>query len=483
MSSSTSNTTCGIKIEFIVAVFECPNVSISQEELAAATKDHPDACLSAVAVSSPGRYCKIQHSEVFDQAGKESGHRSWLLPETEISYVLWLLNSINIGDNKNGLLAIYTNANCTLQVHIGAHLPTRGISRDQTKRILQLYALFERALDTVQSDQRIRYGPMDTLGWINQLMGANVPWQVLDQWYMSFPITQSHIDLSKLTVSRKSMRINDGLVVANRTIEFRQHASTLDIDEILGWANVCEAIVDYACAAQPWLLQQYAYNKWFDLEYSLPQVLADVGATQETVEHYERVLSADDSYERDVYSDSVQAISNHPMSELLQHVAAQRYLHFNRAASGMATNFKVLNGHYGWFPQGSPYAQYGSTLPVVAPEHMHTFQAAAMQTTTDMGTLLDGESLSRLSRSTSLDIASNQDLGPGDSASQVGTKRESFHTASTISDKADSALSLGVDADGKIDWVDEPEKSIQVENHDLEQEEHIELPERRRSIP
>lgn len=46
-----------------------------------------------------------------------------------------------------------------------------------------------------------------------------------------------------------------GHVVANRTFEFRQQAATLEVDEILYWVKICEAIVNCANALQPRHLQ------------------------------------------------------------------------------------------------------------------------------------------------------------------------------------------------------------------------------------
>ncbi|KAK4615656.1 hypothetical protein CLAFUW4_09826 [Fulvia fulva] len=148
-------------------------------------------------------------------------------------------------------------------------------------------------------------------------------------------------------------------------MEFLQHPATLYCEEVVAWINPCVGVVAFVEASTYGTPHSYIKDKWFDMHYSLPQVLTDIQVDSQAVEHYNNVLlsGTEYTYERQRYERTVSEVENHILRDLLVDVALQRYQKANRYTVSLTILEKVMLGEYGWLPAGSPL--HLPDLPIV----------------------------------------------------------------------------------------------------------------------
>lgn len=419
------------------SVYENHGIHISIEELKLAAQCGQSASLCAFSVSSPGRTTGIPQYKIFTDDGDKPDHDAWYSSESEIRFIFNRLSAINEAKGAEGILALYTNSNCTLQAHIGSHVPSRGIHPVQAKRMLQFFSLFERTLDRVQNSKRIRRGPMDTLSFFNILADPTFGWRELKEYVPYLPFLNSHVNIKRLLMDKE--------ISSNRTIEFGQHVATLDAEEVIAWLDVVESAVNWICNTEADVLQQYYWDRWFDIKYSLPQILVDIGAKTQTLQHYQQVLSPGGEYELKVYHATLEAAEGKSLFVLLQHIAIERFLNSNRADVGTVVNSKVMNGEYGWLPSGSPFAVPGAGLIIYREEDSYSYKNGVYLSSeegTPSNSTPEGSS-----PPSSVASLSDEELGPGDSCSQVNEEE-------TV-ERRDSGAE---EDEGNANWVFLPKK-------------------------
>ncbi|KAI6902080.1 hypothetical protein KC318_g777 [Hortaea werneckii] len=96
------------------------------------------------------------------------------------------------------------------------------------------------------------------------------------------------------------------------TIELRQHAGTLDVQQVLSWVDFVISAMRYSHVKQSY--EQMANTRFSDPEYDAIDLLAELGCHEHTVQHYTAQLHGNDCGE--LYADSKKAAASKIVSEL-----------------------------------------------------------------------------------------------------------------------------------------------------------------------
>ncbi|KAK3702363.1 hypothetical protein LTR37_014937 [Vermiconidia calcicola] len=394
-------------------------VKMSEEELRTVPKFEESFRCYPVEVRSPAFLWDATPSGLTSKGHLPDDHNPWFSPPLEISRALQLLNSVNQPMKDNGILRIYTNASSGLHVHVGSGVPSKGFSLQTVKNVLGFATIFERQLDSVQSVTRIGGSPLalrqptpnsyestqdlkGTPRWCRPLsvhharrtyrsieIDSNIiPPSGLEMdryplhrygestalheagstqnamaWSQVIQSAECLFDLEDLFNSSRFPKditvniLNLSAGQARKTIEFRQHAGTLEFEEIMAWVGAAVQTVDWCrCGKEEYLA--LVNSKWDDLSFSFPDLLRCIGATDDVVDHYNKVIKpmgsdyADQRYAEAMRIEHLHLLED-PLTPLVFEVESTRQRSRTARAVREHIEFKLLSGGYGRYPRSA----------------------------------------------------------------------------------------------------------------------------------
>jgi hypothetical protein len=142
------------------------------------------------------------------------------------------------------------------------------------------------------------------------------------------------------------------------TVEFRQHAGTLQSQETLPWLKVLTRLVEFAHETSEDEIMDMCLSHWPEKNFTSIDFLKMIGVDADTLQHYELVLgkSGPSSYADEVRRKERDAASAVPWNEVLSPMS--QYLIEKRTGAIRPENVsatiqaKLVRGGYGQFPAG-----------------------------------------------------------------------------------------------------------------------------------
>ncbi|KAK3700029.1 hypothetical protein LTR37_016189 [Vermiconidia calcicola] len=364
---------------------------MSEEELSTVPKFEERFHYYPVEVRSPAFLWDTTPSALASKGHLPDDHTPWFSPSSEISRALQLLNSRS---------------------------SEQGILSTDRKNVLGFATIFERQLDSVQNVTRIGGSPLalrkptpnsydstqdlkGTPRWCRPLsvhharrtyrsieIGSNIiPPSGLEMdryplhryressalreagstqnamaWSEVIQSAECLFDLEDLFNSRFPKDITVNILnlspgQAKKTIEFRQRAGTLNSEEIMAWVGAVVQLVDWCrCGKEEYLALEN--SKWDDLSFTFPDILRCIGATDDVVDHYDKVIKptgpdyADQCYAEAMRIEHLHPLEN-PLTPLISEVESTRQRTRTARAARDRIEFKMLSGGYGRYPRSA----------------------------------------------------------------------------------------------------------------------------------
>ncbi|RMZ11239.1 hypothetical protein D0864_01051 [Hortaea werneckii] len=144
------------------------------------------------------------------------------------------------------------------------------------------------------------------------------------------------------------------------TIEFRQHAGTLDVQQVLPWVDFVISAKRYSHDKQGH--KQMANTRFSDPDYDAIDLLTELGCNEQTIQHYTAKLYVDDAGE--LYADSTKLAALNKISRLstkeegriiapvLRRSIEQQAMAIDPVQVSRRIREKLLVGAYGQFSDG-----------------------------------------------------------------------------------------------------------------------------------
>ncbi len=142
------------------------------------------------------------------------------------------------------------------------------------------------------------------------------------------------------------------------TIEFRQHAGTLQIAEILAWVDVVVSMVSYAHAADDADFKKTCGDGWQTPNCNVLELLKTIWCADETIQHYAHKLGKagleGSDYASEQFKEVTEGLDAHPSGDplipLLRHVAHESKQETLASVVRERIDEKLKVGGYGQFP-------------------------------------------------------------------------------------------------------------------------------------
>jgi len=141
------------------------------------------------------------------------------------------------------------------------------------------------------------------------------------------------------------------------TIEFRQHAGTLEAIEAVSWMDVVTGIVRHAHETSDLAFAALVKDKWQSPQADTLALLATIGCSSRTLQHYERCLDphrTNDSHAEDMFTQETTVLTTFPIDDPLVSVQAVgiQKRHSNHSPANVRSRIaeKFRKGGYGQFP-------------------------------------------------------------------------------------------------------------------------------------
>ncbi|KAK5164946.1 uncharacterized protein LTR77_009611 [Saxophila tyrrhenica] len=265
----------------------------------------------------------------------------------EIATVLQALRSIEGVDCR-----FVTNVQAGLHVHMGWN--DEKIPLRVAKNVLQLCTAFERQLDQIHSTDRINNRSCRALSLFHmkQIDGdedgnENRESKKKDNFLLSNLYDIETLDSYKAIVNFDNLWWNWKEVDENApitgTIEFRQHAGSLDLAAIRNCIALTSTIVHYSASTPPLHFVQLLL-KGLDTTFTLRQLLQCLGCHEDLITYYSSLPRP-------------RSTSNPPprcpeISTLLAHLDASHQKHRDPTAIAELIAEKVEVWQYGVLPEG-----------------------------------------------------------------------------------------------------------------------------------
>ncbi|KAI7504949.1 hypothetical protein KC347_g8171 [Hortaea werneckii] len=144
------------------------------------------------------------------------------------------------------------------------------------------------------------------------------------------------------------------------TIEFRQHAGTLDVQQVLSWVDFVISATRYSYEKQGH--EQMANTRFSDPDYDAIDLLAELGCNEQTIQHYTAKLYGNDAAQP--YADSTELAALKKISRLstkeegriiapvLKRSIEQQAMAIHPLQVSRRIREKLLVGAYGQFSDG-----------------------------------------------------------------------------------------------------------------------------------
>ncbi|KAI7353981.1 hypothetical protein KC320_g3741 [Hortaea werneckii] len=155
------------------------------------------------------------------------------------------------------------------------------------------------------------------------------------------------------------------------TIEFRQHAGTLDVQQVFSWVDFVISAIRYSHEKQGH--EQMANTRFSDPEYDAIDLLAELGCNEQTIQHYIAKIYGNDAGE--LYADSTKLAALNKISRLstkeegriiapvLKRSIEQRAMAIHPVQVSRRIREKLLVGAYGQFSDGDLDKLFSSIDP------------------------------------------------------------------------------------------------------------------------
>lgn len=221
---------------------------------------------------------------------------------------------------------------------IGSATFHRRMNRDRAST----FKTREEAIDPVFYAAETR---LHVPAWLYIMMTTKSVMDLSDLWCMSM----GHMTNINLDNIRENLE--DG--GQKWTIEYRAHAGTLDVMEIVCWMDWTTKLTDYCSRISSVSLTEYIHSCWADPDFTFLQLLEDVGCQQETQEFYQRMFT--DKYAAERRDAVMEHESRYPDTDILKQLVevsenAKYEKKLHRHVQEKITR-KLHKGLYGKFPK------------------------------------------------------------------------------------------------------------------------------------
>lgn len=132
-----------------------------------------------------------------------------------------------------GALGITVNTTCGFHVHVGGFAPELPFF----KNIVKLYSRYESVIDALH--------PASRRGTTNRYCRslAAVDFSFVDSARSLDSVIQAQTGLPSHNYGRRFWKLNLAAYAKHRTVEFRQHAGTVDATKAIAWIKICLRMV------------------------------------------------------------------------------------------------------------------------------------------------------------------------------------------------------------------------------------------------
>lgn len=304
------------------------------------------------------------------------------------------------------------NSTCSTHVHVGNGQD--GFTLSTIKNLLSTVVACERVIDSLHATERIggstlsmqpQNGTLNTESARLQPVEFNMPWsahlsrsvynrrqgRVNSQHYpeaqlsnlaasqaafASLQVSSTRYDIpSWLDIIQKAREIADlmelqfaaahfstvnlqNLGLDKRTVEFRQHAGTLQSAEALAWVEVCGCLMEFASSTSEAAVKALCDGEWSGPLHTANDLLLTIGVSRKTRDHYRKVvavpLPSDGDYAAQVLRQELALANAWPsdsvLGPLVEYLIRERCNQLKSKTVATRIHAKLTNGCYGRFP-------------------------------------------------------------------------------------------------------------------------------------
>ena len=194
-----------------------------------------------------------------------------------------------------------------------------------------------------------RYGQEKELSLVGPLKTV-VAWHEVVQKAQTL---QDLIDLyAHLTAKHSSFNIQHCFREQGiNTLEFRQHAGTLDHNQVMAWVYATVRTVEWCELVNQNDFSSTIHREWDNPDFSFVDMLRSMDAPSDAIEHYGGVIDRSEAENDNVYDGALRVESQHPpgdpLTPLVRFVERQRHLNRSKEAVRKRIEHKHAFGCYG----------------------------------------------------------------------------------------------------------------------------------------
>jgi len=264
---------------------------------------------------------------------------------------------------------LVTNIETGFHVHVGNG--DLGFPLGTVKNIYSMATAFERCFDALHTTHRIQHGrniePMNPSNPPSFFFynGTNedrylLTWLDDIERYKTLGTFLKHFDCARGEfvnfTNGKSSNINFDNLLEQRpfeilpptTIEFRQHAGTLDVDEICAWILTVTNLVAWSHHVDYEYLDSFVEAKVFDTDFRMLQLLDILEVHPHAKAHFAQRLNLQDDAALRHAQVEIASASKGPFYTLVRGMEKARYTRSSARTMAAAIEGKLQDGLYGY---------------------------------------------------------------------------------------------------------------------------------------
>lgn len=156
------------------------------------------------------------------------------------------------------------------------------------------------------------------------------------------------------TVSLGNLEQRNAHKESKKTVEFRQHAGTLQAAEILAWIEVCVRLVEFASSTSEADVAALYAGEWSSPLHNANELLQTIGVSKTSRDHYKKITSlGDHAYSTNVLEQELAVAASWPqelvLSRLVEHLIRGRCDQLRFDCVARRVHDKLTKGCYGRF--------------------------------------------------------------------------------------------------------------------------------------
>jgi len=272
-----------------------------------------------------------------------------------------------------------TSTKTGFHVHIGNN--DSGFPLQTAKNVYTLATAFERCFDSLHTMPRIKHVDNDycsppskffrkgrfvdresrsLMGWLTQIEDAQTFPDFGKLFILPAPRWQkanSDYDGHSSAYNFDNLFANEGRREENltRTIEFRQHAGTLQTQDIFPWIKAVVRVVEWAHSIGEKELERLCNGKMYDRSFKIEQLFQVIQLDPLVMEWYVSKLSTSHNRAGEYQQDVIENELDEDFKPLVEVIEGLRYKHSNVVAVLGTIEIKFEHGLYGaWNTSGGP---------------------------------------------------------------------------------------------------------------------------------